>query len=298
MKHIILALLMLTSLASMAQENETTVSQDTTFYVNGRKVVIKENGNKIKVKLYEQTSKGDTIENDQIFEGIYTDGQTTERRTVFNVPFMKKKTYNKFEPHISGIYLGYSRMADGFLNFGNPEEVDLQANKSWDIGFTLFDGSLALTRDNSWGLSAGLGWGYTSFRVDGNYAFNKVDGMTQLTPGLEGEGAYSQSRLRYFYFRIPVTVEWQKKFGRKGPLFFSVGAEAEIRHGVKSKVKFAGQKRNIGNDLNVHPLGVNLLAQAGYGDLGVYLRYSTYSLFQKDKGPKLYPYSFGLCWYW
>ncbi|WP_455592611.1 hypothetical protein [Bacteroides sp.] len=298
MKHIILALLMLAPLTGIAQENETIVSQDTTLYVNGRKIVIKENDNKIKVKLYEQSSQGDTIENDQIFEGIYSDGQTTERRTVFNVPFMKKKTYNKFNPHVAGIYLGYSRMADGFLSFGNPKEVDLRANKSWEIGFTLFDGSLALTRDNAWGLSAGLGWGYTSFRVDGNYAFDKINGITEIVPGLEDDYAYTQSRLRYFYFRIPVTVEWQKKFGRKGPLFFSAGLEAEIRHGVKSKVKYAGQKRNLGNDLNIHPLGINFLAQAGYGDLGVYMRYSTYSLFQKDKGPKLLPYSFGISWYW
>lgn len=298
MKHFILALLMLVPLTGMAQENEPIVTQDTTLYVNGRKIVIKENGNKIKVKLYEQSSKGDTIENDQLFEGIYTNGQTTERRTAFSVPFMKKKPFNKFNPHVAGIYIGYSRMANSFLSFGDPKEVDLQANKSWEIGFTLFDGSLALTRDNQWGLSAGLGWGYTSFRVDGNYAFNKIDNVTEVVPGLAGDDGFSESRLRYFYFRIPVTVEWQKKFGRKGPLFFSAGLEAEIRHGVKSKVKYAGQKRNIGNDLNVNPLGINLLVQGGYDDLGVYMRYSTYSLFQKNKGPELYPFSFGLCWYW
>ena len=94
-----------------------------------------------------------------------------------------------------------------------------------------------------------------------------------------------------------------KKFTAKagnghGPLFFSAGLEAEIRHGVKSKAKVNGHKENLSNNLNVHPIGINLLAQAGYGDIGVYLRYSTYSLFEHKKGPELYPYSFGLCWYW
>lgn len=37
--------------------------QDTTLYVNGRKIVIKEQGDKIKVKLYERASGGDTITN-------------------------------------------------------------------------------------------------------------------------------------------------------------------------------------------------------------------------------------------
>ena len=54
----------------------------------------------------------------------------------------------------------------------------------------------------------------------------------------------------------------------------------------------------MGKDMYVNPVGVNLLAQAGYGDFGLYLRYSTTSLFQKDKGPEMSPYSFGIAWYW
>lgn len=224
---------------------------------------------------------------------------TTERRISLSLPFVKKKGHTKFNPHTAGIYIGYSRMSNG-INFDSPDMPDLKASKSWDIGFTLFDGALALSHDRSWGLAAGLGWGYTSFRVNGNYAFDKnADGITEIAPGYVDDGAYTQSRLRYFYFRIPVTVEWQKKFTqRSGPLFFSLGLEAEIRHGVKSKVAYLGQSENLGGDLNVNPVGINLLAQGGYGDIGVYLRYSTYSLFQHNKGPKLYPYSFGLCWYW
>lgn len=298
MKKIFILLCMLTSLTGMAQETDTIASKDTVLYVNGRKILIKEKGEQIKVKLYEQSSKGDTIENDQIFEGIYTDGQSTERRTAFSLPFTKKKNHANFEPHTTGIYIGFSSLSKGFLGFSNPDNLDLKASKSWEIGFTLFEGSLPLSRDNHWGFAAGLGWGYTSFRLDGNYAFNKIDGITQIEPGGEGEAAYTRSRLRYFYFRIPVTVQWQKRFSHQGPLFFSAGPEFEIRHGVKSKVKYAGQSRNIGNDLNVRPVGINLLAQAGYEDWGVYLRYSTYNLFQHDKGPEIYPYSFGVCWYW
>lgn len=71
MKHIYLLLFMLIPMTGMAQEG---ISQDTTLYVNGRKILIKENEGKIKVKLYEQSSHGDTIENDQILrESIRTD---------------------------------------------------------------------------------------------------------------------------------------------------------------------------------------------------------------------------------
>lgn len=99
MKHIYLLLFMLIPMAGMAQES---VSQDTTLYVNGRKILIKEKEGKIKVKLYEQSSRGDTIENDQIFEGIYTDGQTTERRTAFTMPFVKRKNYYRLNRILPG----------------------------------------------------------------------------------------------------------------------------------------------------------------------------------------------------
>lgn len=206
MKHIYLLLFMLIPMAGMAQEG---ISQDTTLYVNGRKILIKENEGKIKVKLYEQSSHGDTIENDQIFEGIYTDGQTTERRTAFTVPFVKRKNHYRFDPHIAGFYMGYTRLSDG-INFNTPDGLNINANKSWEIGFNLFQGSLTLSRDRQWGITTGLGWGYRSFRLGNNYAFRQIDGVTGIVPGVPDEEVYTKSRLRYFYFRIPVALEWQK----------------------------------------------------------------------------------------
>ena len=56
MKKLLLLWLMIAPMSGMAQ-NEST-PQDTTLYVNGRKIVIKEQGDKIKVKLYESASGG------------------------------------------------------------------------------------------------------------------------------------------------------------------------------------------------------------------------------------------------
>ena len=127
MKHIYLLLFMLIPMTGMAQEG---ISQDTTLYVNGRKILIKENEGKIKVKLYEQSSHGDTIENDQIFEGIYTDGQTTERRTAFTVPFVKRKNHYRFDPHIAGFYMGHNnRFRLGIPLFPPGQQLCLQTNR-------------------------------------------------------------------------------------------------------------------------------------------------------------------------
>lgn len=79
MKHIFLLLLLAASTAVMAQES---IPQDTTIYLNGRKMVVKENNGKIKVKLYEAKEANDTIESTQVFEGVYLDGRSIERTTT------------------------------------------------------------------------------------------------------------------------------------------------------------------------------------------------------------------------
>lgn len=90
MKKLLLLWLMIAPMSGMAQ-NEST-PQDTTLYVNGRKIVIKEQGDKIKVKLYESASGGDTVTNAQIFEGVYLNGQSTESRTVLSALPSRRKT--------------------------------------------------------------------------------------------------------------------------------------------------------------------------------------------------------------
>lgn len=105
--------------------------------------------------------------------------------------------------------MGYTRLSDG-INFNTPDGLNINANKSWEIGFNLFQGSLTLSRDRQWGITTGLGWGYRSFRLGNNYAFRQIDGVTGIVPGVPDEEVYTKSRLRYFYFRIPVALEWQK----------------------------------------------------------------------------------------
>lgn len=302
MKHMILLLLMLIPLAGMAQENVTT--QDTTLYVKGRKIVIREGDGKIKVKLYEQTVTDGMIENDQIFEGVYIDGQSMERRSSFGVPFMKKYTKSHkqrqqyFEGHTQGIYMGFNRMGDE-LTPNLSDDIDLNLTKSWNFGFNLLGGSVPISYNHCWGLTAALGWGYTSYRLEGNYAFTKEGNVTMLRPGggVDETPVYSKSRLRYFHFRIPIALEWQKKVSFHGPVFLAFGPELEVRHGMQSRVKIDGH-RKIFKGLNTRPVGINLLLQGGFGNLGAFLRCSTSSIFEKNKGPQFYPWSFGLQWYW
>ncbi len=293
MKKIIFILALLLPVAVSAQEATET---ENTVFVNGQKIVVKRTDNKIKVKVYEEVAQGDTIENAQVFEGVYLNGQSTEQRFTIAVPFVKKKNKYSFEPHAAGLYLGYSSLY-GNRSFGDANNLSLNASRSWEIGINLFEGSLALTRDRHWAITTALGWGYTSYRLDSNSAFQEIDGVTVNVPAPDG-ATFDKSRLRYNFLRLPIAIEWQQRVNGHGPIFLSAGAEVEWRYGIKSKAKVNGDSKTIDSGLNARPLGINLLVQGGFSNIGAYARYATSSMFEKNKGPELYPFSFGIFWYW
>lgn len=298
-KNVIFACL-LSMAASYATAQQTAAPQRATIITEGDSIIIRKGSGNMRIRVYEEQPTDGESKEVEIYEGVYLERVESDKRTFLDaLPFIpQKKKDNAYEPHNSGIFIGYSRMSNDFLSFDNSAKADLNLSRSWEFGFNVISLCHNFKKNPHWGLNFGVNWGYRSFSFDGNRALLKADGQTYFAEGDE-ENSYSSSRLRHFFFRIPITLEWQQRLGRSNKLFFNIGPEFEIRHGVKSFTHInGGKKQRMGKDMYVNPVGVNLLAQAGYGDFGLYLRYSTTSLFQKDKGPKMSPYSFGIAWYW
>ncbi len=88
MKHMILLVAVIIPLGALAMQ---PLPQDTTVFINGRKLEIREDHGKINVRMYESQFQGDTIENQKVFEGVYLNGQSSEQRISVSVPFARKK---------------------------------------------------------------------------------------------------------------------------------------------------------------------------------------------------------------
>lgn len=294
-KTLSIALFLTLGLSGMAQETNKPqpASSDTVIYAKGRKFVINEADKKLNVKVYGKTAKGDTISDDMVYEATYNDEQTTERRFEFSIPFYKKKQYHYFESHAAGFYMGFCEMNDNF-GLGNSDKVNLTLSHSWELGLNLISGKIKLTNDGHWGITSALGWGYRAFRLDGNYAFREKDGTTIIDAGSTGN-EYAVSKLRYYFWRLPISLEWQTKIGSR--LFIAGGLEPEWRFAIKSRGRLNGDKATFDRNLNVYPIGLNTLFQAGYGDVGCYLRCSIDKMFKNNHGPKIFPCSFGMMLY-
>ncbi|MCD8182351.1 MAG: hypothetical protein LUE99_03860 [Bacteroides sp.] len=211
------------------------------------------------------------------------------------MPFIKKKKSYNFEPHYPAVYAGFDKLSGGRIQYSAA--LPQIGSKSWEWGINPFSGGIALTRDNHWGgVTSALGIARIVHKLDDNYGFEKIDGMTVCQPAPEGV-EYQKSWLRYWAFRLPVSIEWQTKFG-SSRTFIAAGPEVEWRVGIKFRAKYEGAKHTLSDKLNTHPLGLNLLLQAGYDCIGFNARFALTSLFEGNKGPELYPASLGIAWYW
>lgn len=268
----------------------------------GDSIIIHKGQGDLRIRLYEeQTEEGDnTPQEVEIYEGIYLEKEDSRPNAFLEaLPFIPQKgRKNAYEPHNSGVYIGFARMTDYVLGFGDSRHFPQDLSKSWEFGFNFFSTYHNFKKNPHWGLNLGISWGYRSFNIDGGVALLKEDGRSVFSAGDENT-CYDHSRLRHFFFRIPLTAEWQQRLGKDRVVFFNFGPEIEIRHGVKSFSHInGGKKERVGKGMYVNPVGISILAQAGYGNLGFYLRYNTYSFFQKKKGPDVMPCSFGIAWYW
>ncbi len=295
-------LLMLLAFPAFLMAAEIAPS-DTTIYVDGKKIVIKENNEKIKIKVYEQTSKGDTIENDQVFEGIYRDGKSSERRISggINIPFPKLGSgYSSSnyisDPHWAGFGLGFASFSDKKLNVNNVDGVDLVSSGSREIMLNFYERAWNISK-RGLAIVSGAGFQFDRYRIDNNKAFVETNGVTGLEPAQTGRN-YEDSKLYTTYFTIPLLLEYQKKLHHTGPLYLSGGMVGNLKLYSASKVKYSDEsgnhKEKLGGDLNIRPISMDFLVQAGVGCFGMYAKYSPFSLFEGGKGANIHPVSMGL----
>lgn len=300
------ACLTLATLCAQAQQ-AGNVDKRATVESRGDSIIIKKGSGDLRIRLYEQQTDEDSIGKEvEIYEGVYLERADEDESTFLDaLPFIPQKKNNTYKPHTGGLfYIGFSRLSNDFMNFTASDGAHLDISESWEFGFNLFNAYHKFKRNPHWGINIGLGWGYRSYKIDGNFALLKADGASYFQRGQTASDSetdattYNGSRLRHFFFRVPVLAEWQYRLKKGGYFFVNCGPEFEIRHGVKSFSHIdGGKKETVGKGMYVRPVGVNLLAQAGLGCIGLWMRYSVNSLFQSDKGPDLTPCSFGVSLY-
>ena len=80
MKRILLVLMACFPVIGLMAAEVEPLAGDTIITLERKRIEVKDNGDRMKVRVYEVDEDGDSVDDELIFEGHYRDGQSYERR--------------------------------------------------------------------------------------------------------------------------------------------------------------------------------------------------------------------------
>jgi len=300
-KFILLPALALLPFSSMLASDATV--KDTTVHFNNKIIEIRDSVDQVNVKV-SKTDKNDTTAYKTVFEGLYSDNQSYERWSVveelgIQIPFMTNKKIREkhryeMQSHIGGFGWGFITMTDG-VALNNVSGVQLNLNKSYEFNYNMIE-HITPIFFRYLGISSGVGFSWRYYELDNNTYFNEVNDLVTVATGAATNN-YKYSRLSNWYLTIPVMLELQIFKSSKYKPYLAAGVVGDVRLTTSSNTKYVNPTgSNIHTSqrgMNVLPLSMDYVAQAGMGKVSIYAKYSPIGIFESGKGPYVQHASIG-----
>lgn len=286
---------------TVTEENDKTIvkigdgsltfeeSQDTTKIRLGKKgvtIIEDESGTRIEWSdLQDEEEMKDTADSED------TEGEMDDDE--------RSKT-GKFKPHWSGLEVGINNYVNSDFKMElTPENsfMDLNTGRSWNFNLNFLEYGLGLGTDKV-GIVTGLGLEWNNYHFeDGNVIYENEDGIIERYDVPDLNSSIQRAKLQTTYLTAPLLMEFQIPAGKKR-VHISGGVIGGVKIGSKTKVVYTvsgdKQKDKVKDDFNLSPLRYGFTARIGYRNLNLFANYYPTPLFEKGKGPELYPFSLGL----
>jgi len=208
------------------------------------------------------------------------------------------------KPDFRGSWTGISFGLSNFVNkdysisrAAGDEFMDLNTGKSWNLNLNIAQYSVNLA-SNKFGLVTGLGLEFNFYRFDRDNSIQKdLDGVI-INQELPISWNIEKSKFSTTYATVPILLEVHTSGSQHKGMVFAAGIIGGAKLGSNTKIVYKenGDKKKdkVRNDYNLNPFRYGVTARFGVGDWLVYGTYYLTPLFEKNKGPELYPISVGL----
>jgi hypothetical protein len=273
--------------------------------------------NSEELKMLEQLEQPDTtraeIDTTKIRIGrkevsIFEDGEDTQIRVrdvqspeVSDEMKTRISKVRKFKGHWSGFEMGLNNFvnADFSTSLSNEMEyMSLRSSKSFNVNINFMQYNLRIAGDN-FGLVTGMGLEFNDYRFRNNVSITP-DGGTIVPVDYDLAGMdMEKTKLSTSYLTIPLLVEFQTPHAvRSHRVHMSAGVIGGVRLGSHTKTVYreGGRKMKdkVKDDFYLSPFRYGFTFRAGYRNLNLFANYYATPLFEKNRGPELYPFSIGL----
>jgi len=200
----------------------------------------------------------------------------------------------KFKGHWAAVEMGVNSFANVNYKTFTPNFMDLNQNKSFEVGINFLRYSIGLQKDKrNIGLVTGLGLTYNDYRFSNAYTIQNDNGLVKPV-ALEKSGL-SKSKLSTSYLTVPLMLEFQIPVnGHDKRLYFSGGLIGGLKVGSHTKVKINGDKSKSRDDFNINPFRYGTTARLGYKGINLFGTYYFSSFFKDNRGPEMFPFTIGI----
>jgi len=240
-----------------------------------------------------------------------------------NVRFGRTKK-KKFNGHWAGFEMGLNGYFNSNNNMSFPKEteyMDLRMTKSWAVHVNFFEQNISLAKNQKWGLVTGLGTSWNNYRFSKDTRLNADS--SELIGYIDKGISIRKSKLTAWYFNIPLLFEFQtNRYHKKNSFHLAAGMIMGVRLSSHTKKYYDERNKEFEvtrynsatdnyetvytatspnyskaknfDDFYLNPFKWDATVRIGWGFINLFATYSVNTMFKKDKGPELYPWTVGI----
>jgi hypothetical protein len=212
----------------------------------------------------------------------------------------KKHTYS--DPINWKHYMGVSLTTNGYLAPGFstnlPAEdnyMELNYGRCLSLSVNVIEHDFHLKK-NYLNLCTGLGFDFNRFNLRNKVTLNPDS--SYVTATVQPDNNYKKNLLKVSYVTVPLYFEINTKEDPFEGIHIGAGVEAGLKLGSRTKQYYEheGYRHYIykRDDYNINPFRLQAMVQVGWNGFTLYGNYSLTPLFEKNKGPELYPFTIGV----
>jgi hypothetical protein len=203
--------------------------------------------------------------------------------------------------HWGGIDVGVNLLLnkDGGTSLDtNSNWLELDYSRSLSWRFNIFEEKIRIYKDYV-GIIIGAGLTYNSYGLKNNVDISTLDSSATYALNVDNTiRDYSKNKFRASYIHVPLMLEFNTSQDNDKSFHIAAGAIGGWRMGSITKQKWENENDKYQSrrksDFNLAPFTLDATARVGYKNFTVFATYGLTSLFQKDKGPEVYPVTVGL----
>ena len=211
----------------------------------------------------------------------------------------KKKSKKKFDSRWVGIDIGLNNFLSTDNEVGFPTEyqnMDLNTSKSWGVGLNFLEFEIPV-HPSYIAFVTGMGVEWSNYNFSNDITLLKDENGAIYAGNEDINPEFYKNTLNTIYLNIPLLLEIHLPVKSKY-INISGGVVGGIKIASKTKqyYKSEGEKKKTKNrgDYQISPFRYGLTARIGYKDVQLFANYSLVTLFEKDKGPEVYPFTLGI----